>query len=134
MATLLALGAYAVLVFTQHWPLELHLVIIAFFLVIWLLFVTLISVRIRHIFYDSTAIQVKNYSTSKLMPSNAYWSLTLTFSRLYRLRTTEGDILFMTSFFDTLANATDFLASEPASIVTARKTLARAAQPQSKAR
>jgi hypothetical protein len=128
---LLILSGYTCIILTQHWLLELHGVIVLFFLLLLSIFILSISLRIRYVAYNESFIRVRNYGAAVLIPIAEYQSLTpavFPFGPLYRLRTSRTSNLFLSSFTGTLVNIVQldsvlngFL--EPRNVMIARKAL-----------
>ncbi|GAA3991119.1 hypothetical protein [Hymenobacter antarcticus] len=126
IVTLLGLGIYMVLMLTQHWPLELHGVVALFSFVVWLLFVLLFSLKIRHIAYNDSFIRIKNYGPWIQIPNSEYILLDSgSLPGLYQFRVLTGEYLFLASYFGTLA-AQFRQGGEPVSVTIARRTLTKA--------
>lgn len=126
VATLAALGIYVFLMLTRRWPMELHGVVAACFLGMWLLFVLLISLRIRHVAYNKTFIRVKNYRTFIQFSAKEYVFIVPCFMpEFYRLRTSTHEYLFLANYVDTMISLLTHNPNGPESIRTARSVLSR---------
>ncbi|MDO7852801.1 hypothetical protein [Hymenobacter convexus] len=125
IVTLLGLGVYVVLIITQHWLLELHAVVAAFGLAMWLLFVLIISVRIRHVAYNESFIRVRNYGLWVQFPASEFIWLESSLMWPSRLRTSSGSYLFLPDYFGTLTTLIQ-QSDEPITITTARRILTKA--------
>jgi hypothetical protein len=124
VAALLGLGIYVGLMVTQHWNLEFHAVVALFGCVLWLLFVLLVSIRIRHIAYNESFIRIRNYGRWVQIPASDYVLVDPGFPGFYQLRTSTGKHLFLVSYFGTLSTLIQ-PNDEPAAITTARRILAK---------
>jgi hypothetical protein len=134
---LVGLAVYVALLLTQHWLLELHAVIAACGLAMWLLIVLVVSLRIRHVAYNKEFIRVRNYGRPLLLPAADFVSLLpALLPGYYYLRTRTHRLLFIGSVSDTLGKMLlgnpmldGFRIPEPENISAAQATLRAASRP-----
>ncbi|MBF9223936.1 hypothetical protein [Hymenobacter ruricola] len=121
------LTCYVWVILSQHWLLELHGVLALSLFTILLLFTVTVSIRIRHVAYNDSFIQVRNYGQPILIPNTEYRMLELgefPFSFLYRLRTSNANPQFLGSFSEALKLVVNN-SFEPENIAVARRVLSR---------
>ena len=90
---------------------------------LWLLFVLIISAKLRHIAYNDSFIRIKNYGLWMQLAASDYISLDASLPGLYQLRTSTGKYLFLAGYFGSLGTLLQ-QSSEPTAITNARRVLA----------